>query len=111
MAANNEMYRPSYKELSLERVINFIANYCANHDIPNLIIKDAISNYNSCMSKFIIRGELRIGIIAYCIHMACKNNGIETDVHKIFMDFQISQKTIKKAAIMMERQIPVLKKN
>jgi len=86
----------SYKDRSALKVFGTISDNCKRSNINEKIIDESKSIYKHISSKKISRGSNRLGIIAACVFMACKNEGCPRSSKEISQVFNCDSKIITK---------------
>lgn len=98
-------YRVPYKEGSLSKILNMIDEYCEKAGMITYIKDDAkimFKNASECISPktgkpIIIRKDNRIGLVAACVHYACKRCGCARSTKDIAKLFNIAPKRMSYA--------------
>ena len=97
------MNQQTFERLLFKCTKKLIINYCINHGIPSNVIESAINYYLICIDEDIITDNTRIGIMSFCIHKACQDNDISSNVYQIAYDLRITLGTIFSVCTMHSR--------
>lgn len=107
-----------YKERSLNKVLEYIADVCSKNNIQKIITDTAKIMYkklNDCKHKdgpnkgksIIIRGENRNSIIAACLFFACVMNETPRNIKEVAHMFNLDEKRVTRGC----KQLYKLMKN
>ncbi|PNH12555.1 putative transcription initiation factor IIB-like protein [Tetrabaena socialis] len=87
----------TYRERSLYSVCDTLAISATRNGIQPVILEEAKSMYKRISELKISRGENRQAIIASCIYMACKTNGVPRSIKEIAEMFDVRVHCMTKA--------------
>jgi transcription initiation factor TFIIB len=87
----------TYRERSLHLVCDLLQNQATQHGISHVILEAAKNMYKKVSEKKISRGENRQAIIASCVYMACKSNGVPRSVKEVSVMFDVRVPCMTKA--------------
>ncbi|PNH01821.1 putative transcription initiation factor IIB-like protein [Tetrabaena socialis] len=87
----------TYRERSLYSVCDVLAVSATRNGIQPVILEEAKSMYKRISELKISRGENRQAIIASCIYMACKTNGVPRSIKEIAEMFNVRVHCMTKA--------------
>jgi len=93
-----------YRERSLNKVFEMIAQICQENHIPKMIVDSAKFFYKKINdSQIIIRGKNRLSIIAACLYKACEINKNPLSMGEIAQMFGLSRKKITRGNKQFEK--------
>jgi transcription initiation factor TFIIB len=84
----------TYKERCLNKVFQDISLRSLNGCIVNVIVKTAHEYYKKISELHVSRGEIRKGLIAASIYMACKKIGVPRTTTEIAEIFQVTERCV-----------------
>lgn len=87
----------TYRERALYRVCDLMSVSAARNSIPAVILEEAKSMYKRISEQRISRGENRSAIIASCVYMACKTNGVPRSIREVADMFNVRIHCMAKA--------------
>lgn len=86
----------TYKERCLNKVFQDISLRSLNGCILNSITKTAHEYYKKISELHVSRGEIRKGLIAASVYMACKKVGVPRTTTEIAEIFQVSERCVNR---------------
>ena len=87
----------TYRERSLYTVCDLLSVSASRNGIPPVILEEAKNMYKKISELKISRGENRSAIIASCVYMACKTNGVPRSIKEIAEMFNVRVQCMTKA--------------
>lgn len=87
----------TYRERSLYTVCDFLTVSALRNGISPVILEESKNMYKRISELKISRGENRHAIIASCIYMACKTNGVPRSIKEIAEMFNVRVQCMTKA--------------
>lgn len=97
----------TYRDRSLFTVFDTITSKTQDAGIPKSVIEEAKAMYKRISDTRISRGDLRKGLIATSVYMACKTGGTPRSVHEIASMFDISPKVVTRACRCFQNTLQV----
>ena len=85
-----------YKTRSILNVFQLIYDNCVRHNVSKKIINEAQGIYSIVSQYKITRGKNRIGLIASCVFISCKNCASPRSSHEIAIIMNADKKTVTK---------------
>ena len=87
----------SYRDRVLCRVFDQLAVCASQHGLPACILEEAKGLYKRVSEARITRGENRAAVIAVCMYVACKRNGVPRSIREVGEMFSIRSCAMTKA--------------
>lgn len=87
----------TYRNRALCRVFEQLSLNAAQHGIPSCIVEEAKGIYKRVSEACITRGDNRRAVIAVCMYVSCKKNGVPRSIKEIGAMFGIESAAMTKA--------------